>query len=103
MTSTANTNAAETVAALARLMETAEKMRNAYFFHAPGNASARRSYEKRNSVPVIRWTEGGHAYTAAYNVRCTCSSVYASGEYTKDGQKTTLTAIRNSYKRLISA
>lgn len=31
---------------------------------------------------------------------CSCRKVYATGYYTKDGKKTTLTAIKNSYKRL---
>lgn len=78
----------------------ADKHRNAYWWSSPGNASARRSYEKKHTVPTVEWTENGHSYTAAYTVRCSCSNVYARGEYTRDGAKTTLTAIKNSYKRL---
>lgn len=89
--------------AVAQIIEEAEAHRSAYFFRPPTSAGARRSYEKKHSVPEITWTEGGHTYSASYSVRCTCSNVYASGEYTRDGAKTTLTAIRNSLKRMQNA
>lgn len=86
-----------------RIIHQAEKFKGAYFFTPPTNASARRSYEKYNSCPEITWEEGGHTYTAEFIVCCSCRNVYAAGYYTKDGNKTTLTAIRNSYKRLYPA
>lgn len=78
----------------------ADRMKSAYFFTPPTSAGERRSYEKRHSHPLVEWTEGGHTYTARYDVSCSCKNVYASGEYTKDGRKTTLTAIKNSLKRM---
>lgn len=89
-----------TLTAIAAIIEEAEHMRSAYFFQPPTNASSRRSYEKRHTHDEITWTESGHTYTAAYAVSCTCGNVYARGIYTRDGKKTTLTAIRNSYKRM---
>lgn len=80
----------------------AEQMAGAYFYGSPKSAGARRAYEKKHTHARVEWTEGGHTYTAAYNVRCSCSYVYASGDYTRDGKKTTLTAIRNSYKRMLA-
>ena len=80
----------------------AEQMARAYFYGSPQSAGARRAYEKKHTHAIVEWTEGGHKYTAAYNVRCSCSNVYASGEYTRDGKKTTLTAIKNSYKRMLA-
>lgn len=85
---------------IAAIIEEAENMKSAYFFTPPCNASSRRSYEKRHSNGPISWEEGGHQYTAEYTVTCSCRNVYASGNYTKDGKKTTLTAIRNSYNRM---
>lgn len=82
------------------LIETAEKFRNSYFWTSPSSAGMRRSYEKQNSVPMIEWDEGGNHYTAEYNVSCSCKNIYASGIYTKNGNKTTLTTIKNSLKRL---
>ena len=90
----------EIIRKVAEIIEEAEKMRGAYFFSAPGNASGRRSYERYHSHPMVEWAEGGHEYTAEYTVSCSCKNVYASGTYTKDGAKTTLTAIKNSYKRM---
>ena len=90
----------ETIAAIAAIIDTAERLRNSYFFPPLQSAGTRRSYEKRHTHDTVTWTESGHTYTAAYSVRCTCSAVYASGDYTRDGKKTTLTAIRNSYNRM---
>lgn len=81
----------------------AETMKNAYFFRSPVTASARRSYERIHSHDVIEWIEGENVYTAEYRVRCSCNNVYAEGVYTKDGKRTTLTAIKNSLKRLKEA
>ena len=85
---------------ISAIISEAEKMKNAYFFRPPMAAGMRRSYEKYHSHDLVTWEEGGHVYTAKYTVSCSCNNVYASGEYTKDGKKTTLTAIRNSYKRI---
>lgn len=82
------------------LIETAEYFRSSYFWTPPGNAGSRRSYERAHTIPEFSWEEGGHTYTARFDVVCSCKNVYASGTYTKDGNKTTLTAIRNSLKRL---
>lgn len=86
--------------ALAAIIKEAEEMRNAYFFHPPVTAGSRRAYEKKHTHERISWTENGHTWTAAYSVTCSCSNVYTNGVYTKDGKKTTLTAVRNSYKRM---
>lgn len=90
----------KTLQGIRAVLDAAEKMRNAYFFQSPGNASARRAYEARNSAALVEWTEGGHEYSARFDVSCSCANVYARGIYTRDGAKTTLTAIRNSYKRM---
>ena len=82
------------------IVDEAETMKKAYFFHAPTSAGGRRSYEKHHSHELVEWTESGHSYTAQYTVTCSCANVYAQGTYTKDGKQTTLTAIRNSLKRL---
>lgn len=88
--------------AIKAIIDEADKMSGAYFFIPPQNAGGRRSYEQYHSHDEVRWNEGGHEYTARYEVRCSCKNVYAKGEYTKDGQRTTLTAIKNSYKRMFA-
>ena len=90
------------IAAIRDIIDEAEAMKSAYFFAPISHAGARRSYEKRHSHDEVCWTEGGHEYTASYTVSCSCRNVYANGEYTKDGKHTNLTAIRNSYKRMIA-
>ena len=90
----------ELIAALNKIVQEAAFMKNAYFFTPCGNASGRRSYEKWHSVPEITWTEGNNTYSAEFITKCSCKNVYASGIYTKNGNKTTLTTIKNSLKRL---
>lgn len=93
----------ELLNAIGAIINEAETMKSAYFFNPPSSAGARRSYEKQHSHDLVEWDEKGHHYTAEYTVSCSCHNVYANGNYTKDGNKTTLTAIRNSYKRLRNA
>ena len=88
------------IAPIKAIVAEAEAMKNAYFFQPPQSASARRSYEKYHSHDEVCWVEGGNTYTARYTVSCSCRNVYASGDYTRNGKPTTLTAIRNSLKRL---
>ena len=86
--------------AIRDIIAQAEKMRNAYFWSPPQNAAGRRNYEQYNSREKIEWVDGRDTYTAEYIVDCSCRNIYAHGEYTKNGKKTTLTAIKNSLKRL---
>ena len=90
----------ETVASIKNLIGTVEKFRNSYFWSSKGNAASRRWYEKQNSIPEFSWTESEDSYTAEFTVTCSCRNVYASGYYTKNGEKTTLLAVKNSLKRL---
>ena len=92
-----------TISALSEIVATADDCKRAYFWAPGGNAAARRLNEHRRNKPEIAWTEGGHAYTARFDYSESCHHVYASGHYTRDGQKTTLTAIRNSLKRMEAA
>lgn len=82
------------------IINQAEKFRSAYFFTPPAGAKMRRSYERYNSRDEITWQDGKDVFTAAFDVTCSCSNVYAKGHYTRNGKKTTLTAIKNSYKRM---
>lgn len=93
----------ETLNKIEQLIATAEKFRSSYLWKGPTSASARRSYEKRYSIPAFRWEEGGHSYAASFGVSCSTQNVYAKGEYYRDGKKTTLTAIRNSFRRMRGA
>ena len=84
------------------IINQAEKFRAVYFWRPEGSAGGRRSMERRESRQKIEWRDGKDAYTAEFVVSCTCSHTEARGIYTKNGNKTTLTAIRNSLKRLQS-
>lgn len=83
------------------IIDEADRMAHCYWFVPQPVAAQRRIYDKRHSHELVEWTEGGHSYTAEFNVTSTCHNVYARGIYTRDGNKTTLKAIRNSYLRMI--
>ena len=93
----------EIIAAVRAVVDCAERMKNAYFFSPPGSAGGRRSYERKNSAPRVEWTDGKNTFSAEFITSCSCSYVYAYGIYTRNGKKTTLTAIRNSLARLENA
>lgn len=90
----------ETIVRLEDIIEEAQKLKNAYFFTSPRTSNERRRYEEEHSWDMVSWEENGDEYTAEFKVDCTGSHIYAKGYYTKNGNKTNLTAIKNSLKRL---
>lgn len=78
----------------------AERMKYCYFWGGEGNRQHRDWYEKKHSVAEVEWWEDGHHYSASFDVECHYSYTKATGYYMKDGEWTTLTAIRNSRKRM---
>lgn len=93
-------NNQELINAIEAVVDTATYMRNAYFFNPPQSSGARRWYEEKHSAEFVKWEEDGNVYTAEFVTECSCKHVYACGYYTKNGKKTTLTAIKNSLERL---
>ena len=90
----------KTVSDVKDIFAQSEKFRNVYFWKPEASAGLRRSMERRESRPIVEWDEGGHHYTAQFDVSCTCSHTEAKARYTKDGKWTTAVAIRNSLKRM---
>lgn len=90
----------EIIEKIEAVVSMAEEMKNSYFWHGVGNQSQRDYYDKKHSVDLVEWEEGGHLYTAEFTTRSSRANVYARGSYARDGKKTTLTAIRNSLDRL---
>lgn len=88
---------------LEEIVNTADKFKNSYFWSPPKNAAARRSYEVYYTKDEIKWIDGKDTYTASFDVQCSCRNIYAKGHYTKNGNKTTLLAIKNSLKRIKEA
>ena len=90
----------EIINALELIIATAEKFKGAYFFTPPGNANGRRSYEEYYSIPFFAFEYNGIEYTCEYRISCSCRNVYAKGVYTRNGNKTTLTTIKNVLKKM---
>ena len=86
--------------AIASIIAQAERFRGCRFWTPASSAGGRRSYERQNNRPRIEWSDTGRVYSAEFEVRCSCSHIYAKGYYNRDGVKTTLTAIKSSYKRI---
>ena len=96
-------NALEILKALEKIISTAEKFKSAYFWSSPQKAADRRSYEKYWSIPEFTFEYDGKSYSAAYSVECTCNNVYARGIYYRDGKKTTITTLKNIYRKIKEA
>ena len=65
-----------------------------------GNRYMRNRRAKDFNCPEVTWVEGGDEYSAEYTFSQSRKHTYAKGYYYKNGNRTTLTAIKNSYKRL---
>ncbi|MGM9807276.1 MAG: hypothetical protein ACI3Z6_04230 [Candidatus Onthomorpha sp.] len=91
----------ETIYKIGEIIDAAEKYKNAYFFTPPASARSRRWLEKKYNFPEIEWKEGNDTYTASFSLECSCRNIYTFPYYTKNGKKTNITAIRNSYKTLV--
>jgi hypothetical protein len=89
----------ENTASIKEIIEIAEKCKGAYFWKPEKSASSRRYAEKKYSK-YTEWTEGGHQWTAETIMEQSCNNVYFRTVYTKDGNKTNLTAVKNSCKRM---
>lgn len=88
------------IKSIEEIVTQSERFKSSFFWNPPKNAWARRKYEEYNSRKKIDWEEGGDLYTAEFVVGCSCKNIYAAGRYTKNGKKTTLTAVKNSLNRL---
>ena len=95
-------NNREILSVISAILATAEKFKNSYFWSAPCSAKQRRDYEKYWSIPNTEFEYDGKKYSVAYIVECSCNNIYAHGEYYRDGKKTTLTAIKNVYNKLLN-
>lgn len=90
----------ETIVKLEDIIEEAQKLKHAYFFTPPRTSTGREMYEEEHSWDMVSWEENGDEYTAEFKVECSAKHIIAKGYYTKNGNKTNLTAIKNSLKRL---
>ena len=77
-----------------------DRCKGSYFWRPASSASTRRHNERKHNIEPFEWSESGDTYTARFVDEESCNNVYAYGVYTKKGKKTTLTAIKNSLKRM---
>ena len=69
---------------------------NAWFRTPPGNASGRRSMEKKNNWSV-GFKHQGVRYDYSSAVRCSAANVYYKGYFTADGERVTV----RKFKKLV--
>lgn len=86
-----------------KVMDVAVKNSNAYYFTPGKSAADRRWRESQNNISVFSFTEGKDTWELGYNYRETCGNVYAKGHYIRNGNKTTLLAVRGLLKRAIAS
>lgn len=84
-----------------QLCRAREAVKNCYLTGGIPLAHMRRDYEARNTIEKFAWTDpNGDEYTAEQIVTCSCQHIYAEAIYTRNGEKTTFTAVRNSARRM---
>ena len=86
-----------TIEDLATLIHDDEKMKKSYLFTPPSIVS---SYKANDIHEEILWYEGGHIYRAELHCHNRGDFMLWLTFYTRDGNKATLTEIRNSYNRM---
>ena len=82
------------------IIATDEKFKDVYFLKPPANARGQRSYEKHHTIPFFTFEYNGVEYTCEYRISCSGSNVYAEGLYTRNGNKTSLTTIKNVLEKM---
>ena len=76
-----------------RALEQHRSFSNSYFWTPPGNASGRRSMEKRNNWSV-GFRHEGVRYDYSSAVRYSTKNVYYKGYFEVDGEKATVRAFK---------
>ena len=92
----------QTLRSIEILLDMADRLKNAYLWTPPSSAAGRRDYEKKHTIAPITWEEGGRNYSAELVVNCSCSHIYVTKNYYRDGEKVNVKAIKNSYKRMVA-
>jgi len=79
-----------------RALEQHRSFSNAWFWTTPGNASVRRSMERKNNW-AVGFKHEGIRYSYSSAVRCSTANVYYKGYFSTDGKRVTVRA----FKRLV--
>ena len=77
-----------------------DRCKGSYFWRPASSAKTRRYNEQKHNIEPFEWSESGDTYTAGFIYEESRNNVYTYGVYTRNGKKTTLTAIKNSLKRM---
>lgn len=84
-----------------QIIEISDKFQHAIFWRPAPTASQRRANERKYSMDEFSWRENGDVFTASYDYRESCHHVYATSYFYRNGNRTNLTAVKNSFGRLI--
>lgn len=77
--------------ALIDIVERHERLKNSYFFHPCGNASGRRSAERRNNR---KYENSNYGVVAENDYSESCAHVYYKGIFYVAGKKVTVREIK---------
>ena len=88
------------VAKVERFVESAEYVKNAWFWEGNNGDADRREARGENLSDYAEWEEGGHKWTADLTVTLMRRYTRVDRDYRKDGEKTNLKAIKYSLARM---
>ena len=93
---------------LEKIIRAAEHFKHCYSweydppYSPPISEYAREEYEGQWSVPLIAWMDQDDVYIAQFHVQMLEDGwVIAFGDYIRNGEESSFTTIKNSYKRLL--
>lgn len=90
----------ELINSIKAIVDLDEQMKGAFFWQPPILQFMKKIYNKKHSLPEVKWTEDGHTFTASYTTDCGPRHIFAEGHYTCDGRKVEVQAIKNSLDRM---
>ncbi|MBP5673270.1 MAG: hypothetical protein J6X49_12845 [Victivallales bacterium] len=88
---------------LEKLLLTEKKWAGCYVWRNVPNRHTRDWLAKKNTCPEIVWQIGKQTYSAEYRIDSNSHGYLSYGIYTKNGKKTTLTAIKSCYYKMCKA
>lgn len=90
----------EILASLDKVIETNDRLKTAYLWHAPRKAKVRRDTEKIYSIPRFEFEFDGNNYSVSLNVSCSCAHVYVYRDYRRNGDKVDIRVLKNVYRKM---
>lgn len=93
----------ELLAKIKNIIDIADFCMHAYMWTNQISPESCDANNKAFNHETVAWRDGNDIFEASFVFRQNMRGTYAKGIYFRNGEKTTLTAVKNSYKRLTAS